>query len=155
MKVSILRKNGHEVVNLNRRKAIRGKCRNCSGWEYKAISNCEFIHCPIYFFRSGKGKQNSNKRAKAIRFYCLSCMNGQRREVALCPSLDCSLHPYRKSVVDRAAEITLTVKKQRIQLVSQPKNKKTYRIEVSNQKQENTSLAGAGIREKMSLLPPA
>ena len=48
MKVSILRKNGHEVVDLNRRRAIRERCcLNCSGYSPKEVTNCEFTDCPI------------------------------------------------------------------------------------------------------------
>jgi hypothetical protein len=43
MKVRIQSKNGSKIINLNRRKAIRKKCINCSGRIPKEVSNCGFI----------------------------------------------------------------------------------------------------------------
>ena len=105
MKVKILGKNGPKVVHLNRRKAIRERCLNCSGWYPKEVTDCTFTDCPLHPFRSGRGKQNAKARAKAIRKYCLWCMNGQHGEVSKCPSTDCSLFPYRKNRTDRSTEI--------------------------------------------------
>ena len=105
MKVTILGKNGPKMADLNRRKAIRERCLNCSGWIHKEVSNCEFSDCPLYPFRSGQGRQNPKARAKAIRKYCLGCMNDQAGEITKCPSIDCPLFPYRKTTVDRSVEI--------------------------------------------------
>jgi len=105
MKVSILGKNGLKVVDLNRRKAIRERCLNCSGWSCKEVAHCEFADCSLYPFRSGQGKQNAKARAKAIREYCLWCMNGQLGEVSKCTSPDCPLFAYRKTQTDRSTEI--------------------------------------------------
>jgi Zn-finger protein len=82
MKVLIMAKNGKRVVDLNRRKAIRERCLNCSAWFYPGVTNCTFTDCPLYPFRSGRGKQNAKARAKAIRKYCLCCMGGQSAEVS-------------------------------------------------------------------------
>jgi len=109
MKVPILGKNGPKIVNLNRRKAIREKCLTCSCWILKDVDNCEFINCPLYSFRSGKGKQNTKARARAVREYCLLwCMNGQHVEVVKCVSKDCPLFPYRLTKVDRSAEVQIS-----------------------------------------------
>lgn len=126
MKVKIQSKNGHKIVNLNRRKAIRERCLNCTGWIPKEVSKCEFIDCPLHPFRSGKGKQNPKIRAKAIRDYCLWCMAGKRSEIAKCVSPDCSLFPYRLCGVDRSTEIKSMPKKEHIEPVSADKNKKEY-----------------------------
>jgi len=119
MKVSILRKKGHEIVNLNRRKAIREKCLQCSAWSHKEVTDC-----PLYLFRSGSGRQNSKERAMAIRSYCLSCMNGQRYEVKKCVSPDCALFPYRNVHVDRSAEIKSLSKIGHIEVLSGRKNER-------------------------------
>ena len=106
MKVNILRKNGLEIVDLNRRKAIRERCLNCTGWNYKEVTECNFSNdCPLHPFRSGEGKQNSKDRTQAIRDYCLWCMNGQRSEIAKCSSPDCPLYPYRKYRTDTSVKI--------------------------------------------------
>lgn len=105
MKVQIAGKNGSKIVDLNRRRAIREYCLNCSGWILKEVRECEFTDCPLYPYRQGNGKHIPKARAKAIRKHCLWCMNGQRKEVELCPSTDCSLYPYRKVRIDRSVEI--------------------------------------------------
>lgn len=111
MKVSILGKNGLKTVNLNRRKSIKEKCLNCSGWSYKEVADCEFDDCDLHPYRSGTGKQNAKARSKAIREYCLWCMDGQVAEVTKCTSKDCSLFSYRQTKTDRSIEINSYRKK--------------------------------------------
>ena len=105
MKARIDTKTGLRVVNLNRRKAIRYKCHDCSGWRFKEVADCQHTDCPLYPFRSGQGWQDAQKRAAAIRSFCLWCMNGQRYEIAKCSSPICPLYRYRQSVVDKSIEI--------------------------------------------------
>jgi len=105
MKITILGKNGLKTVDLNRRKAIKEKCLNCSGWYHKEVTNCTFTDCPLYPFRAGQGKQNAKHRSKKIREYCVWCMDGNTGEVSKCPSTDCPLFPYRKTKIERPAEI--------------------------------------------------
>lgn len=142
MKIIILSKNGLKSVDLNRRKAVRERCLNCSGWSHKEVTNCIFRNCPIYPFRSGQGRQNAKSRSKAIRKFCLWCMNGQHGEVARCPSTDCSLFPYRKSKTDRSMEIESLQKKSHIEAVFEDK------IEI-----EYMASAGIGSGEKAHLIP--
>ena len=115
MKFVILGKNGPKVIDLNRRKAVRERCLNCSGWSHKEVTNCIFTDCQLYPFRSGRGKQNAKARSKAIRDYCLWCMNGQHGEVSKCPSTDCYLFPYRKTITDRSTEFKSITKKGHIE----------------------------------------
>jgi len=110
MKVKIQSKTGQRVVNLNRRKAIRERCLNCSGYSQKGVTECSFTECPLYEFRSGQGKQNPKKRDKAIRKYCLWCTNDQISLVSKCSIKDCPLFAYRKTGIDRSVEIGLTQK---------------------------------------------
>ena len=84
-----------EDVGLNRRKAIRLKCLDCSGYEYKEVRNCPYTGCSLYPFRSGKGTQNPTDRDKAIREYCMWCTLDQPKEILLCPSGACPLHEFR------------------------------------------------------------
>jgi hypothetical protein len=105
MKMKIQSKNGHKIININRRIAIHERCLNCSGWMPSSVRNCEHNDCDLYPYRSGKGKQDPKARAKAIRAFCLWCMNGQRYEVSKCTGPDCSLFPFRQSRVDRSVEI--------------------------------------------------
>lgn len=117
MRVKVLTKKGHNIVDLNRRKAIKLKCLDCSGFYYKEVATCSFIDCELYRFRSGKGDQNAKMRNVAIRGYCLWCMAGQYSEVSKCPSKDCSLYPFRKSRIDRSVEIKSLMKKANIECV--------------------------------------
>lgn len=105
MKIEIQHKRGPKIISINRRRAIREKCLNCTGWTPSEVTNCEFTDCLLHVYRSGKGKQNAKARAKSIRAYCLWCCCDQRREVKLCPSTDCPLFPYRLTVVARSTEI--------------------------------------------------
>ena len=122
MKYTIQGKHGPKVVDLNRRKAIRERCLNCSAWSYKDVANCELKDCILYPFRSGKGKQIAKERASALRKYCLWCMNDQRFEVLNCPSVDCPLFPYRKTRMERPSKINSMLKKGHIEPVSEHKN---------------------------------
>ena len=122
MKVKIQIKGGHKIINLNRRKAIRERCLNCSGWVPNEISNCEFVDCPLHPFRSGKGKQNPAIRKKALRNYCLWCMCGQRSEFSKCVSHDCPLFPYRQNGIDSASKMASLLKKDHIEAVFENKN---------------------------------
>jgi len=143
MRVLIQTKNGSKEVNLNRRKAIRERCLNCSAWSYKEVDNCEFTDCSLHPFRSGKGKQNATARAKAIRKYCLWCMVGQRKEVTLCPSTDCSLFPYRQHKVDRSVEIKSLPKKGHIEPCFERKTEKAYEsMECQSDRSEDTKKEG-------------
>jgi len=130
MKSKILGKNGLKVVDLNRRKAIKEKCLDCSGWSYTEVKNCSFIECPLYPFRTGQGKQDAKDRSRAIREYCLWCMNAQNYEVTKCPSIDCSLYPYRKTKVDKSTEIKSLPKKKRIRTIFQDKTENEYKTMV-------------------------
>jgi len=126
MKVKIQAKSGHKIVNLNRRKAIRERCLNCSGWIPKEVKNCELTECRLHSYRSGKGKQNAKDRSKSIRDYCLWCMAGSRFELSKCPSSACSLFAYRNSTVDRSAEFKSFQKLPHIELVSGDKKGNEY-----------------------------
>ena len=126
MKVKIQSKDGYKIIDLNRRKAIRERCLNCSAWIQKEVSNCSFKDCQLYPYRSGRGKQNAKERIKAIRSYCLWCMAGNKAEVSKCTSPDCSLFPYRKSAIDRSAEIKSIQKLVHIEPVSGNKKGNEY-----------------------------
>lgn len=97
MKSQILTKDGNlKTVNLNRRKAIRLKCLDCSGFYEKEVRDCPINDCPLYPFRSGQGKQNPKKRDKAIKTYCRHiCMLNQKSEVTKCLSVECPLFNFR------------------------------------------------------------
>lgn len=119
MKVSIMSKDGLRVVNLNRRKAIHERCLNCSCWIPSEVTGCSFTDCPLFPFRTGKGKQDPNARGKAIRKYCLWCQGGQRSEVVKCVSKTCPLFPYRLKRIDHNVEIVSEAKSVHIEPVSE------------------------------------
>lgn len=106
MLVRIQSKSGHEVVNINRRKGIRERCLNCTGWVPKEVKDCVSENCDLYPFRMGTGKQDAKKRNRAIRDYCLDCCEGNQYEVSNCPCTDCSLYAYRKSSLDNSIKIS-------------------------------------------------
>ena len=126
MKVKVQSKDGYRIVTLNRRKAIRERCLNCSGWAPKEVSNCSFKDCQLYPFRSGKGKQNPKKRGKAIRAFCRRCMCGQRSEVSKCVSQDCPLFPFRMNGIGRLSKIESLPEKDHIEAVSERKIDQEY-----------------------------
>jgi hypothetical protein len=126
------------MQHLNRRKAIRSRCLDCSGFCPRDIRTCVFVECPLFSFRMGTGKQDPQKRNKAIREYCLWCMNAQHYEVTKCPSIACSLYPYRKTKVDKSTEIKSLPKKRHIGGIFQDKTENEYK-----------TMVGAGDGEKM------
>ena len=114
VKIKIQSKNGHKVIDINRKRAIRERCLNCSGWIPSDVRNCEHADCDLYPFRLGRGYQDPKARSKAIRAYCLWCMCRNRLEVKKCVCLGCPLFPYRRSKVDRSVSINFKPKKRRI-----------------------------------------
>ena len=121
MKAWILGKKGYEITALNRRKAIREKCLNCSGWIPKEVSTCSFHDCPLYPFRMATGKQNAKARRRAIRNYCLWCMSGRPSGVKNCPSGYCPFYSYRLGRVDRCREIDSEAKLTHMEADFEPK----------------------------------
>lgn len=108
MRMRIQSKGSTRIVNINRRKAIRENCLNCSNWNTAEVQTCQHTDCPFYPYRLGRGPQDSKARAKAIRDYCLWCMAGSAYEVGNCVIEDCPLFPYRQSKVDTSVEISPT-----------------------------------------------
>ena len=105
MEYKIRTRRGFEIINLNRRKGIRERCLNCSGWIRKEVERCTFKDCELQPYRSGIGKQDALARSIGIRKYCLDCCCGQTNEVNKCASFSCSLFPFRRSGVDRTHKI--------------------------------------------------
>ena len=103
--VKIMSKDGYRVVELNRRRAIRERCLNCSGWYTAEVRNCSFTDCPLYPFRSGKGPQDSRLRKKAIHDYCLWCVGGSKYEIAKCAARACPLFVFRTGRVDHSVVV--------------------------------------------------
>jgi hypothetical protein len=102
MRTEIQGKYGLRLVSLNRRRAVRERCLNCSCWIPKEVQHCVFQDCPLFEYRTGKGKQNAKARDKAIKAYCLWCMAGQRTEIAKCVSVHCALFCFRRGKVEKA-----------------------------------------------------
>jgi hypothetical protein len=101
VKALIQGKNGLKLVMLNRRKAIRERCLNCTCWCASEVRNCDFTECPLHPFRLGSGRQDPQARKKAIWRFCRWCSGGSVKEVPKCPSRDCPLYAYRMSALDR------------------------------------------------------
>lgn len=119
MNVEILGKEGPKIVSLNRRKAIRYRCLDCSSFNHAELFRCSEKACPLFPFRSGQGKQNPKARIAAIRNYCLWCAGNQHLEMMKCPAKDCALFPYRKASTDKSVEVPSLPKKGHIQAVSE------------------------------------
>ena len=122
MRFIVLGKNGQEVMNLNRRKAIRERCLNCVGWIPGEVRECDCTDCALHPYRMGTDKQDADERATAIRLFCLDCCLDQPNEVRLCPCGDCSLYPYRHHKIDRSEEIKSDAKKSDIRASTELKN---------------------------------
>lgn len=101
LKMRIRTKRGHKVISINRRKAIHGRCLNCSAWFTPDVTDCTMTDCHLYPYRLGTEKQNAKERIKAIQDYCSWCCAESPQEKMKCPSFDCPLWPYRKSGVDK------------------------------------------------------
>ena len=95
MKVTIQSPDGLKTINLNRRKAIREKCFNCSGWSWVEVERCPFTDCNLFPYRMGRGKQDAAARNKAVRGHCVWCMAGDKYEVKRCTSPHCPLFAFR------------------------------------------------------------
>ena len=105
MKVKIIHKNGHKTTNLNRKRAIREKCLNCSCWNAVEVELCKQTDCRLYKYRMNGSNQNAKERNRDLRKYCLACCNGNYIEVKKCHVLDCPLYAFRKTVLDRSIEV--------------------------------------------------
>ncbi len=126
MEAVIQGKHGLKVVNLNRRKAIREQCLNCSGWVAPEVRNCKHTDCNLWPFRMGTGKQDPEARTKAIRAYCRWCMVDQPGEVSLCPTTDCPLWQYRQSKIAHPPEIKSLPGKHHIEAFPETKKENAY-----------------------------
>jgi len=94
-RVEILSSDGTKMVSLTKRKAIRERCVNCSGWNHKQVKNCWAKDCSLYPYRmSEMPKHGSRKRDKAIKDYCAWCVNGVH-EIKKCVSTLCPLFYFR------------------------------------------------------------
>lgn len=113
MKISILTRDSVRLVDLNRRRAIRERCLNCSCWSFKDVQDCPFPDCPIFLFRTGKGKQAAKERDEAIKSYCRWCANGSAKEVMKCPTESCPLWSFRNSRVVKKSSYTGTEKNEK------------------------------------------
>lgn len=92
---SLIPQQAHKY-KLNRRKAIRERCLNCTSWIPSEVSECPMEDCSLHPFRSARGKQDPKNRDGAIKAHCLWC-SGSRHEVSLCPVTRCPLYGYRNS----------------------------------------------------------
>jgi len=105
MKVKIQYKDHYKELNINRRKAIREKCLNCTAWSFSQVASCSFPDCNLFAFRMGKGKQNAKARAISIRKYCRWCVcGGSSKQVKACGVFDCPLYVYRNTTIDRTVD---------------------------------------------------
>jgi hypothetical protein len=118
MKAKIQSKSGHKIIHLTRRKAIRERCLNCSGWSFKDVESCPIKNCQLYPYRMGSGQQDAQARYKAIRRYCLWCSGNNRAELNNCPARDCPLWYYRKGRLEKTLETLFLSEKLRIGAVS-------------------------------------
>jgi len=81
---------------MNRRKAIRQFCLDCSE-SPKDVRLCEYTECEYYPFRMGTEKQEAKARDKAIKRKCLTCCVGSAYEVSNCPVTSCHTYQYRNT----------------------------------------------------------
>lgn len=91
----VLTASGVKSVWLNRRKAIRYKCLDCSGFEANEVTGCTHTDCSLYPYRTINSKQDSEKRIRAIKDYCMWCTLDQSHEITNCTSENCPLFIFR------------------------------------------------------------
>ena len=101
-------KNGVQEVHINRRRACRFMCLECTGWEYNETSQCngkmmDGSICALFPYKDMSSKQNARGRSKAIRNFCLECMCGNVMDIVKCTSMLCPLYPYRNTKTDKTA----------------------------------------------------
>ena len=66
IKMNITGKNGQpKLVDMNRRKAARLKCYDCSAFNWAEVDRCEFTECTLYPYRQGKCPGSSGERNAA------------------------------------------------------------------------------------------
>ncbi len=99
-------KTGFRVTHINRRRACRLMCVECTGWNEAETDRCTGITidgevCQLQFFKNMKGQQDARARNEAVRLFCLDCMGGNSHEVGRCKSFYCPLHPYRNTQTDK------------------------------------------------------
>ena len=64
IKTIIRTKNGHRVVELNRRQAIRERCLNCSAWSYAEVGRCIHADAPFHSLQERSGQAECQTRDK-------------------------------------------------------------------------------------------
>jgi hypothetical protein len=106
MKATMHGRIGLKTVHLNRRRAIRERCLNCSSWSIKEVQECIFEDCPLYPYRSGQGKQKAKARNQAIKSFCAWCMAGEKGEIKRCVSVHCPLFIYRRGVTEKPSPVS-------------------------------------------------
>lgn len=112
MRADIQAKNGLRTLDLNRRRAIRERCLNCSAWVTKDVEHCSFTDtCPLWPYRMGRGKQNAKARDKALKSYCVWCMAGSKSEVSKCVSVHCALFMFRTGRARKSLPVSKTMRR--------------------------------------------
>jgi hypothetical protein len=128
------RPDGYRVANLNRRRAIKERCIDCSGYSTRQVRECWNHDCELYPFRTGDmDNHTANERKRAIQVLCRdNCMEGTSTDVSRCSSPDCPLYAFRMSRIDRSVELP----SQRINpgtLESTPVGSQAHQYEVEHQ----------------------
>jgi len=87
---------------VNRRVAVKMRCKDCCAGSNLAIQACDAAKCPLFLMRmtgiwprANTESSRENHRKHAIRDYCLHCMNGQRQFIHECIDIQCSLWEFR------------------------------------------------------------
>ena len=109
---------------MNRRKAIRQRCLDCSAHNAADVRECKNSSCPLWPYRMSTEKQNPKHRNIAIRSYCLWCVGGKTSEVSDCPVKNCPLYPFRLSTISRSTPFSISTG--HIEATMEPRNKKAY-----------------------------
>ena len=98
MKQGLLFEGNFNFHHASPRKYIHLKCRDCKGTSAE-VKECTQKKCSLFPFRTGKGRQNRDRRDWAIWSYCeFYCMYGkaiEEKRSKRCPSICCPLYDYR------------------------------------------------------------
>ena len=102
-------KNNRLVLkDLNKRRAIKALCNNCSAWATRQRQTCPVTECQLHPYRNGEMPEGltPSDRAKAINDYCRDwCCMGRSAEVKICHITTCPLFAWRTWRVDRSTMV--------------------------------------------------
>ncbi len=80
IQVKILSKNSQKIINLNRRRAIREHCLNCSGYSRAEVHRCPVTSCPLSIIDQEKeNRMQKHEIRQSENIVCGAAQNNASR----------------------------------------------------------------------------